>query len=282
MTRLPNPLRNRQAEHLKSLDNKSNQELSNHIPYTDYSLPSTGTCTGDSLQTTVYRDKSTYTDIEIDSVSVPTVSPAGQGATTGKPVAPACSDIDLFTLEQITAIGEKHKIEGAAEFWNEMHAAGWVLFNKPIEKANIVKAFRGWAKYRRPPEAPGSGNSICQIKQVKTVDDNFKRKFYKIITDYIPYEVFKEYACPREDYDDYDDGFEDLIYAYVPSSAFRGRPFKDWIFKYFDLDVDDLLDVPTECFKEVKDRLSHKRKVEPEEDSEYSTALQYYYTGSRT
>ena len=58
---------------------------------------------------------------------------------------------DLFSLEKLLDIRSKNDInlsgDGVMAFLTEMTASGWMLYKKPVTKAGIVKALRGWAKY---------------------------------------------------------------------------------------------------------------------------------------
>lgn len=57
---------------------------------------------------------------------------------------------DLFSVKQLLATTKKNKVnlteEGVHIFHEEMHESGWMLYDYPVEKKNIVRALRGWAK----------------------------------------------------------------------------------------------------------------------------------------
>lgn len=89
------------------------------------------------------------TESTADFVSDPAGgSPAGAAAADAAP-RPA-PDSDLFTIDQLKRCIKKNKIdltdEGAAAFLDEMHADGWTLYGKPVEKRTITRVLREWAK----------------------------------------------------------------------------------------------------------------------------------------
>lgn len=82
--------------------------------------------------------------------------PADRGGTAAAALsaAPPPGDVvgeDLFTREKLAAIAEEKSIpidaDGIKAFWDEMHASGWILYGKPIEKRFIARALRGWLAY---------------------------------------------------------------------------------------------------------------------------------------
>ena len=89
------------------------------------------------------------TESTADFVSDPAGgSPAGAAAADAAP-RPA-PDSDLFTIDQLKRCIKKNKVdltdEGAAAFLDEMHADGWTLYGKPVEKRTITRVLREWAK----------------------------------------------------------------------------------------------------------------------------------------
>ena len=108
---------------------------------------------------------------ETDSASVSAEHRAASAAANA--AAPPAAE--LFSVEQIREIVRKHEVDlngcGVMAFHTEMQSSGWVLYSKPITKAGIVKALRGWAKYH---EGYHSG-------------DDFKKelKIFKVIGKYL-------------------------------------------------------------------------------------------------
>lgn len=58
---------------------------------------------------------------------------------------------DLFTLSELLEIAENNKILiseiGIKTFLSAMWDSGWILYNKPVEKENIVRVLRAYLKY---------------------------------------------------------------------------------------------------------------------------------------
>lgn len=90
-------------------------------------------------ETEIEIEKETETDTKKDnmrSVSAPVnFNPSG----------------DLFTLSELLEIAENNKIPiseiGIKTFLSAMWNSGWILYNKPVEKENIVKVLRAYLKY---------------------------------------------------------------------------------------------------------------------------------------
>lgn len=57
----------------------------------------------------------------------------------------------LFTLDELKDICDKEKVnlteKGITSFYSEMLANGWILYHKPVEKENILRVLRAFAKY---------------------------------------------------------------------------------------------------------------------------------------
>ena len=57
----------------------------------------------------------------------------------------------LFTLDELREICCKDKVnlteEGISSFYLEMLTNGWILYHKPVEKENILRVLRAFAKY---------------------------------------------------------------------------------------------------------------------------------------
>lgn len=165
-------------------------------------------------------DNDTDTDTDTDSVSVidtdtDTVSetdtkdddavsdsvnrPAGAAAAEG--AAPQADG--LFSVKQLLATAKRNKVnlteEGIQVFHKEMQDAGWILYQKPIEKKSIIRALRAWAKYH--PEY----SLISPKSAIET-----EREIYEIADYYISQEL----------YDESDEELNILISRYCPKGVF--------------------------------------------------------------
>lgn len=59
--------------------------------------------------------------------------------------------VSLFTLEELKKRCEKNRVnlseQGIKDFLCEMNDTGWILYQKPVEKENILRVLRAYAKY---------------------------------------------------------------------------------------------------------------------------------------
>ena len=138
------------------------QTDANRIPTTDTDT-SIDTNTLYGIPHTVYKDLLSTTDI---NKSVDSVGPQAAHVGTAKAADAAAG---LYSVDELMNIRTRNKVrltdEGVRAFLDRMIKTGWMMSGAPVEKKNIVKVMRGWAKYNeeyRP--ATGAGSSISGKK----------------------------------------------------------------------------------------------------------------------
>ena len=118
-------------------------------------------------------------------------------AALGAAPPPGGSVGDLFTVSKLSEIAEEKDIpidaDGIAAFWEEMHAAGWILYGRPVEKKTITRAVRGWLNYH--PEFEASEDSAtdpaeaepeltqAMLKQDKNLRDRLVQSICKKVNE---------------------------------------------------------------------------------------------------
>lgn len=149
---------------------------------------------------------------ETDSVS------AEQHAASAAADAAAPRVAELFTVDQLREIVTKHKIDiasgGVFAFHTEMQASGWMLYKKPVAKAGIIKALRGWVKFHEEyhKEVPQTIAGQPRVKRPsgEDVDDDTEAEIW---------EIAREYISQRR-FDENKGGHRSQIGKYCPRSAF--------------------------------------------------------------
>ena len=112
---------------------------------------------------TTYTDTGTGTNSYTNTISstvtkqesINSASADRQAATAAAEAEPPAGD--LFSVKQLLSTAKRNKVrltdEGVEIFYEEMQETGWILYNRPVEKKEIVKVLRAWAKYH-PEYAP--------------------------------------------------------------------------------------------------------------------------------
>jgi hypothetical protein len=106
----------------------------------------------------------------------------------------------LFSVEELSDFEYDHKIyithSGLEAFHSEMQQSGWMLYGKPVTKAGIVKALRGWAKYHKEYEDVQYLDEQILEKAGEYIDDEEvescqnEKAFYKLIIKHCPASEF--------------------------------------------------------------------------------------------
>ena len=156
---------------------------------------------------------------ETDSASVSAEHRASSAAANA--AAPPAAE--LFSVEEIGDIEYDHKIylsdDGVNAFHSEMQQSGWVLYGKPVTKAGIVKALRGWAKYHREYEDTQYLDEQVREKVEDYNDDEeikacqSEKAYYRLIIN----------TCPASD-------FDNRMREYVQrKSGFSNAVMQNWV-----------------------------------------------------
>lgn len=97
-------------------------------------------------------------------------------------------DSDLFTLDQLKRCIKKNKVnltdEGAEAFLDEMHKNGWTLYSKPVEKKNIVRVLRAWAKYTWTKSNHVTAKSETELEDIKKLTNSELMKMFPDCTEW--------------------------------------------------------------------------------------------------
>lgn len=129
----------------------------------------TYTCTDTGTNSYTNTISSTVTKQEQEGINSASADrPAATAAAEAEP--PACN---LFSIKQLFSTVKRNKVrltdEGVETFYEEMQKNGWILYNRPVEKKEIVKVLRGWAKYH-PEFAPEKEIELEQIQEEAKFD----------------------------------------------------------------------------------------------------------------